>query len=196
MITKRTFSKGLLIGVLIANMAFMTACNPTTAVNAIGAVANVFLSNCGTFTSNPADAAACQAINTAVQATVTEFDAAYNAYVGSGGNTASNWARLEAAITAALKNLPAALTAYRITNPTSQNKILGEIELIVSAFILIAGFFGVSVPASVHLRASLNTVKKGDWRAADKQASQIKKLWNQSVCGGLTGSQFTQCKVR
>jgi hypothetical protein len=194
------------LGLLCATLIMVpVACNPTTAVNAIGAVANTFLSNCGTFTSTPQDLAACTAINLAVQASVSEFDAAYNAYIAAKGNTASNLAALEAAITAALKNLPAALTQFRIVDPNSQNKILGMIELIVSAFELIAGFFGVAVPAALSarmngvdhpLRVQLGvTVRKGSRRDLNSGIKELKSAWNSGICGGLSGAQLKGCLV-
>ena len=180
------FSKRIpLIAILIPCLIFMSACNVDATVTLVGQLAVNLLNSCAALSIGAADQAACSTASAAIQVLTSEIVVTHDAYVAN--KTAGTLAALKSAIAAAIVKVPQILAALHISNSNTLNIVTVAINLIVSTIQIIAAAFGVvSTTPTATLRASNPNVKSN---------KDIKNLWNQQVCGSLTGSALAGCVV-
>lgn len=138
-----------------------------------------------------ADAAAIQNISAQASKDLNLLQALYNEYKANPG--AGTLQKIQAAIADLNLNLPALLQAARVGNPVLSARVAAAVNLILTT---VASFAALMPPTG-----RMPTMQKAARRQASiPSATDLKKQWNQQVCGPASDSaldlSFAGCAVR
>lgn len=138
-----------------------------------------------------ADAAAVQNISTQASRDLNLLEALYNEYKVN--PSAGALQKIQSVITDANLNLPALLQAAHIGDPVLSARIAAAVNLILTT----VASFAVLIPQT---SARPMAQKVSRQQAAIPKASDLKKQWNQQVCGPVANSALdfsvAGCTVR
>jgi hypothetical protein len=139
----------------------------------------------------PAETAAIQSISAQASKDLNLVQALYTEYKQSPDPATIQ--KIQAAITDINQNLPALLQAAHIGNAALSAKISAAINLILTT----VDSFALLIPASV---SQATAVQASVQKSALPHASDLKKQWNQQVCGPNpsvpNGSVVAACAVK
>jgi len=138
-----------------------------------------------------ADAAAVQNISAQASKDLNLLEALYNEYKAN--PSASALQKIQSVITDINQNLPALLQAAHIGDPVLSARIGAAVNLILTT---VASFAALMPQTSARPTAQ----KVASQQAAIPKASDLKKQWNQQVCGPSSNSALdfsaAGCAVR
>jgi hypothetical protein len=128
---------------------------------------------------SPADAASIQNISAQASKDLNLLDSLYNQYESN--PSASALQKIQGAIADINQSLPALLQAAHIGDPVLSTRVAAGVNLILTT---IASFAALIPQTSAPLSAQKVTHPQ----AAIPKASDLKKQWNQQVCGPTSSS--------
>jgi len=138
---------------------------------------------------NPAETAAIQNIAAEAARDLNLLQALYNRYDAS--PSADMLQKIQAVIGEINQNLPALLQAAHVVDPVLSARITTAVNLVLSTVNSFAALMPQSAP---------HAAKRAVRRSAVPHADDLKKQWNQQVCGptGKSGldASFTTCPIR
>jgi hypothetical protein len=139
---------------------------------------------------SPAEAAAIQNISTQASKDLNLLQTLYNDCQQN--PNADTMQKIQDAITDLNQNLPALLQASHIANPAIASKIAAAVSLILTT----VNSFALLMPkAPAQASAQINPSKP-----ALPQASDLKKQWNQHICGpsgnAALDARLAACQVK
>ncbi len=126
-----------------------------------------------------ADAAAIQNISAQASKDLNLLGALYNEYKASPSATALQ--KIQSVIADINQNLPALFQAAHIGDPVLEARVAAAVNLILTT---VASFAALMPQTSVRPTAQ----KASSQQAAIPKASDLKKQWNQQVCGPTSSS--------
>jgi hypothetical protein len=128
-----------------------------------------------------ADAAAIQNISAQASKDLNLLEALYNEYKAN--PSASALQKIQSVIADLNQNLPALLQAAHIGDPVLEARIAAAVNLILTTS---ASFAALIPQTSARLTAQKSTRQP----ASIPKASDLKKQWNQQVCGPINNSRL------
>jgi hypothetical protein len=128
-----------------------------------------------------ADAAAIQSISAQASKDLNLLEALYNEYQAN--PSANALQKIQSVIADINQNLPALLQAARIGDPVLSARIAAGVNLILTT---VASFAALIPQTSARPTAQ----RVNQQRVAIPKASELKKQWNQQVCGPTSNSSL------
>jgi hypothetical protein len=136
------------------------------------------------------EAAAIQNISAQASRDLNLLAALYNDYEAN--PSANTIQKIESAITDINQNLPSLLQAAHISDPVLSARVAAGINLILTT----VASFATLIPQTSGM---MTAQKHAGRNVTIPQASELKKQWNQQVCGagsGAISAAFSACIVR
>jgi hypothetical protein len=123
---------------------------------------------------SPADAAAIQNISTQASKDLNLLETLYNEYKSN--PTASALQKIQSVIADINQTLPALLQVAHIADPVLSARVAAGVNLILTT----VASFAALIPQTSMRATAQKTARRG---VAVPKASDLKKQWNQQVCG-------------